>query len=445
MKVLVVGGGSGGHITPAVSTIRELIEISPRARIEFWTDRKYYKNVLKLVTLGEAAEEFHGKVAESGKKTVRPVKVRKILAGKFRRYSGWSFLDYFRNFKITVVDLIFKNILGFFGFLGGFIQSFIRLAFTGKTGKFDVVFLKGGFVGLPVGMAAKILKIPYVIHESDATPGLANRILMRGAKVVATGSSFKSPEFEKKYRIKGRAEFTGTPVGEEFKKISQSKEKSLKRAFSFDPEKPLVIITGGSQGAKHINEAVKKILPELLKFTSVGLVAGRKQYEELVELKKYEIWEDAKLKSNFRMWEFNSTMDELMGAADLVVSRAGATTIAELAALSKAVILVPFEKLPGGHQVKNAEKLEAEGAAVVIRDEKMVKKPEILLEEIKTLIKSPKKREALAKELSSMAKIDAARRLAEILVEVSKTGKTERKPNLSFGASTRASNSGKQG
>ena len=408
MKVLVVGGGSGGHITPAVATVRELIGINSRTKIEFWTDRKYYKNVVKLTTLGEASDDFHG--------GTKPVIVKKVLSGKFRRYSGWSFLDYFKNFEITVVDLILKNILGFFGFIFGFFQSFIRLA----GGKFDVVFLKGGFVGLPVGMAARILKIPYVVHESDAVPGLANRILMRGAKVVAMGTDFESPEFEKKFRLKGRAEWVGIPVQEEFKKVSATKEQSLKRAFSFDPSKPLVVITGGSQGAKHINEAVKEILPEMLKFASVGLVAGRKQFEELEELKKYEVWEKAKLKTNFRMWEFNSMMDELMGAADVVVSRAGATTIAELAALKKAVILIPFEKLPGGHQVKNAEKLEKQGAVRVIRDERMVNQPGLLLEEVKTLVRSPKKREELASKLGATAKLDAAKRLAEILVETGK-------------------------
>ena len=413
MKVLVVGGGSGGHITPAIATVRELIELNPRTRIEFWTDRKYYRNVVKLTTLGEAAEEFHG---GEGKKTARPVRVRKVLSGKFRRYAGWEFLDYFRNFPITVKDLIVGNIFGFFGFLGGIFQSFFRLL----NERPDVIFLKGGFVGLPVGLVARLLKIPYVVHESDAVPGLANRILMRRAAVVATGSSFESPEFEKKFRLKGRAEFVGIPVGEEFRKVSAGRAKSLKRAFSFDPEKPLTVITGGSQGAKHINEAVREILPELLKFTSVGLIAGRKQYEELVELKKYEDWEGAKLKSNFRMWAFNSTMDELMGAADVVVSRAGATTIAELAALEKAVILVPFERLPGAHQLKNAEKLEKEGAVSVIRDEKLINQPGLLLEEVKRLVRSPKKREELKTKLGGTAKKGAARRLAEILVEVGK-------------------------
>ncbi len=101
----------------------------------------------------------------------------------------------------------------------------------------------------------------------------------------------------------------------------------------------------------------------MLKFTSVGLVAGRQHYEDMVELKKYEEWDKAKLKSNFRMWEFNSAMHELMGAADVVVSRAGATTIANSARrLKKAVILVPYERLPGGHQTKNAEGLLAKGS-----------------------------------------------------------------------------------
>ena len=416
MKVLVVGGGSGGHITPAVATVRELLKINPRTKVEFWTDRKYYGNVVKLTTLGEAAEEFHG--GAKGKKSggIQRVKVRKILAGKFRRYAGWELSDYFRHFSVTFRELILGNILGFLGFLGGFFQSFFRLI----KDRPDVIFLKGGFVGLPVGMVARILNIPYVVHESDTVAGLANRVLMKHARVVAMGSSFEEEELRKKYKVRGRMEWVGTPVGEEFKKVSLSQKKSLKKAFSFDPERPLVVITGGSQGAKHVNEAVSEILPEMLKLTSVGLVAGRKHFEDLVELKKYEDWEGAKLKSNFRMWEFNSTMNELMGAADVVVSRAGVTTIAELAALEKAVILIPFERLPGGHQVKNADKLEKEGAARVIYDERLMKQSGLLLEEVRTLVRSPKKREELAKKLGATAKREAAKRLAEILVEVGK-------------------------
>ena len=193
---------------------------------------------------------------------------------------------------------------------------------------------------------------------------------------------------------------------------------SLKKAFSFNEDKPLVVITGGSQGSENLNEATRVILPELLKISSVGLVAGRKHYEDMVDLKRYENWENASLESNFRMWEFNTTMNELMGAADVVVSRAGATTIAELAALKKAVILVPFERLPGSHQVRNAERLKASGAVAVLNDSEMMEDPNKLLEIIRHLIKSPRERADMADALHKEARADAASRLAEIILGV---------------------------
>jgi UDP-N-acetylglucosamine--N-acetylmuramyl-(pentapeptide) pyrophosphoryl-undecaprenol N-acetylglucosamine transferase len=117
------------------------------------------------------------------------------------------------------------------------------------------------------------------------------------------------------------------------------------------------------------------------------------------------------------MWEFNTTMDELMGAADVVVSRAGATTIAELASLEKAVILVPFERLPGGHQTENARRLGAAEAAVVVSDAKMMKNPAELLDAIKHLIRSPRLRADLAENLHAEAHKDAAAKLADLILE----------------------------
>ncbi len=396
MRVLVVGGGSGGHITPAIAVVREILAINSRTRVEFWTDRKYYKNVLKLTVLGKNGGDLD-------------MKVRKVWAGKFRRYAGWKLKDYFVAWRVTLGDLVLKNAAGLFGFLAGVVQSFWR--FLWMKERPDVVFLKGGFVGLPVGLVAKMFRVPYVIHESDATPGLANRILMKRAAKVAMGAKFagEHPNWV----------WTGTPIGEEFRKVSEARRESLRRAFGFcSNEKPLVVVTGGSQGAAHINQAVAEVLPELLKSVDVGLVAGRKHYEEMTELKKYEAWEDGKLKSGFRMWEFNANMAELLGAADVVVSRAGATTIAELAALAKAVVLVPFGELAGGHQTKNAERLEKLGAVRVVDDEKMMKRPKVLLEEILELARRPAERAKLAEKLHEEAKLDAAKKLAEMVVEV---------------------------
>ena len=267
---------------------------------------------------------------------------------------------------------------------------------------------------MPVGLVAKLFRIPYIIHESDAVAGLANRLLMKGARKVAFGM----PLDEEVLKQHPNYEWVGIPVAEEFKTVSATKMGNLKKAFSFSAERPLVVITGGSQGSEDLNKATRAILPELLKVASVGLVAGRKHYEDMVDLKRYENWEKASLESNFRMWEFNTTMNELLGAADLVVSRAGATTIAELAALGKAVILVPFERLPGGHQVKNAERLAEVGAVTVVDNEKMGGKPELLLAEIEHLIRSPRKRAEMAEKLHQEAKSDAAKRLAEMILGV---------------------------
>ncbi|MBR2710290.1 UDP-N-acetylglucosamine--N-acetylmuramyl-(pentapeptide) pyrophosphoryl-undecaprenol N-acetylglucosamine transferase [Candidatus Saccharibacteria bacterium] len=406
MKILVVGGGSGGHITPAVAVVREILESRPRTTIEFWTDIKYYKNVTKLTTeLGVSWAEGREKRKGSF------VRVRRIPAGKFHRYAGWKFKDYFTHFDITLKDLIFGNIFGFLGFIAGIITSFFRL--FSKASRPDVIFLKGGYVGLPVGLIARLFHIPYVIHESDVVAGLANRLLMRKASKVAFGM----PPSDEVMAAHPNYVWTGIPVGPEFKSVSPTREMSLKKAFSFNPEKPLVVITGGSQGSENLNEATRVILPELLKFTSVALVAGRKHYEDMVDLKRYENWENASLESNFRMWEFNTTMNELMGAADVVVSRAGATTIAELAALKKATILVPFERLPGSHQVRNAERLEAVDAAKVIIDSDMMADPKKLLDLIRHLVKSPRLCADMADNLHKEARSDAARRLAEIILK----------------------------
>ena len=377
--------------------MREILELKPRANVEFWTDFKYYKNVTKLTT--ELKVSTH-------------IKVRRLPAGKFHRYAGWKFSDYFKHFDVTLRDIIFSNIIGFFGFVAGFFTSFFRMLL--KKSRPNVIFLKGGFVGLPVGLVAKLFRIPYVIHESDAVAGLANRILMKKAKKVAFGIPPSDEVLEKHPNYV----WTGIPVGPEYRAVTPARVMSLKKAFSFNAEKPLVVITGGSQGSENLNEATRQILPELLKIASVGLVAGRKHYEDMVDLKQYENWDHASLESNFRMWEFNTAMNELMGAADVVVSRAGATTIAELAALKKAVILVPFEKLPGSHQVRNAERLKAAEAVEVIYDSKMMENPTELLKLIQHLVKSPRLCADMADRLHNEARADAAHRLAEIILEI---------------------------
>ena len=245
MKILVVGGGSGGHITPAMSVVQEILKMKPKSKIEFWTDAKYYKNVVKLANEAKLA---WGGEEETGVKLY--LRVRKVFAGKFHRYHGLKLSDYFDNHAKTFCDVVFGNIAGAFGFAMGFLQTLWR--FSRKENRPDVIFLKGGFVGLPVGIVAGIFKIPYLIHESDATMGLANRILSKKAKIIAMGTPVEKED--------SRYVLVGIPVGKEFEKVAESKTRRLKRELGFDPERNLVIVTGGSQCSIHINQALREIL-----------------------------------------------------------------------------------------------------------------------------------------------------------------------------------------
>ena len=389
MKVLVVGGGSGGHVTPVLAVVREIRKVQPRAKIEFWTDKKYYKNARKLCV-------------ENGV----DLRIRKVAAGKLRRYTNFTFLMYLQHF-----DVILKNIIDIFKNIGGLFQSFFRLMLDRP----DVIFFKGGFVCLPVGQAAKILRIPYVIHDSDASPGLTNRLLARKATKIATGMPLEYYSYPA-----DKAEWTGIPISENFKPVSTAKQRSLKKELGFNPDELLLVVTGGSLGAEHINIAIREVLPSLLKFTSVMLVAGRERYPEMIDLKEFEKWENGKLASNFRMVEFSGEMWKLFGAADIVVSRAGASTMTELSSMAKAVVMVPNEKLPGYHQVKNARAYEKANAAIVVEDNIMHEDPEKLLAAIRKLAKNEELRDELSKNLRSFIKDNAAENLANTVISVAR-------------------------
>lgn len=332
--------------------------------------------------------------------------VRKVCAGKLRRYTNFKFLDYLEHF-----DVVLANITDAFRLMFGFLQSFFRLV----ANRPDVIFLKGGYTCLPVGMAARVLRVPYVIHDSDTVPGLTNRALSKKAAKIATGMPleyYKYPE--------DKAVWTGIPVSEDFRPVTAARQKTLKKELGFDPKEPLLVVTGGSLGAEHINLAIRGILPDLLKFTGVILVAGRERYPEMLDLKEYEKWEEGSLVSNFLMLEFSGEMYKLFGAADIVVSRAGASTITELSSMGKPVIMVPNQKLPGHHQVKNAEAFMKAKAAIVVRDEDITEDPQILLKEIKKLAKNSDKQKELAKNLRGFAKDDAAERIADMIVDIAR-------------------------
>lgn len=378
MKILLVGGGSGGHVTPVIAVAKEIAKIHPRAKMIFWTDKKYF-------------DKSKDAVAQSELK----MPVKKLSSGKLRRYTNFSFLDYLCHF-----GMVLGNFFDGFRIVWGILQSFCRLLINRP----DVIFLKGGYVCLPVGIVAGFLKIPYVIHDSDAAPGLTNRVLAKKAKIIATGMPldfYKYPE--------GRAVWTGIPIDEKFKAVSKTIQTQEKEALGFDKKRPLLVVTGGSLGALHINEAIAKILPELLGKCSVALITGHESYSSF----EYLLDEHSE---NFQLIEFTSEMSRYFAAADLVVSRSGASTMSELSSMKKAVILVPNHKLPGFHQVKNAENYVKAGAALLVRDGEQGIDEKELLKAICKLLDDEALRAELSKKLGGFAKNDAAAELAQLVL-----------------------------
>jgi UDP-N-acetylglucosamine--N-acetylmuramyl-(pentapeptide) pyrophosphoryl-undecaprenol N-acetylglucosamine transferase len=384
MKILAVGGGSGGHVTPVVAVLRELKKEDESVEVRFWCDRKFAPQARSIM------QHFDNTIP-----------VVTILSGKLRRYND---LPLWRQL-LRPVSIVLPNIRDAFLIGVGFLQSLVKL----RSWKPDVVFTKGGFVCLPVGMAAKVLKIPLVIHDSDAHPGLTNRVLAKWASRIATGAPLKFYPYPKAI-----SQYVGIPINEEFVPLSAPDREKLTEKLVFNPRQPLVVVTGGGLGAGRINNAVAKRMNELLDITSLVLISGTAQYDELRAT-------TPESDPRFQLHAFiSSGMAEFLGAADIVVSRAGATTILELAALAKPTVLVPNGFLTGGHQLKNASVYAEKGAVEVINDHELYANPQLLVDTLTSLLANPKRLNEMSKTFHEFARPHAARDMAELILEAVK-------------------------
>lgn len=323
-----------------------------------------------------------------------------IHAGKLRRYNR---LPLWR--QITRPSILFPNILDLFRVAAGFIESVFRLV----VWRPDVVFTKGGYVCLPVGMAARLLKIPLVIHDSDAHPGLTNRLLAKSAAAIATGAPLHHYRYPKE-----KSHYVGIPISSDFRPLKADARKVMKQKLGFDDKQPLLVVTGGGLGAKRLNDTVVAVLDELLKVTSVLLISGTAQYDELTLKVPAET-------DRFQLKAFVSGgMAEVLGAADIVVTRAGATTIMELAALAKPTILVPNAYLTGGHQLKNAAAFAEHGAVMVLDEDDLDLQPSLLTQTVRELLLDTKKMQHMQRSFFAYAKPHAARDVAKLLISAAK-------------------------
>lgn len=331
--------------------------------------------------------------------------VRSVHSGKFRRYHGEGFK------QILDIVTLFKNIRDFFLFCCGLVESVLLL----HKEKPDVILVKGGFVGVPVGLAAAALRLPYVTHDSDAVPGLANRLISRWASAHAVAM----PVDIYKYPA-AKTTQVGVPIAGSYKPVTPALRAEYKRALGLDPKNPVLLVTGGGLGAQRLNEAVAKISKLLLARQSrlhILHIAGRGKVENLQALYKQSLGPKT---AQVTVVDFVEDGYKYSGAADVIVARAGATALAEFAAQAKACIVVPNQQLTGGHQVKNAHVLESAGAIVTVSDVSVQKNPELLLQPIEQLLEDPNKRHKLAVKLHTLAQADSARLLANLVLSSAK-------------------------
>ena len=321
-RIVLTGGGTAGHVTPCIALLPEL----QKEGYDIQYIGSYNGMERKLIE--EYNIPYHG-----------------ISSGKFRRYfDPKNFSDPFKVIK-------------------GYLEARKIL----KQLKPDIIFSKGGFVTVPVVFAAKAYKIPVIIHESDMTPGLANRLAIPSATKICANF----PETVK-YLPPEKAILTGTPIRKEL--FSGNKIRGLDFC-GFSANKPVILIIGGSSGSRAINELIRGMLPTLLRDYQIIHLCGKGNLDErLNEMSGYVQYEYSK-----------SELSDLLATADLVISRAGANAICELLALRKPNILIPLPAASSrGDQILNAESFERQGYSCVLKEEDLSLTN--LLQSIKTVI-----------------------------------------------------------
>ncbi len=331
-----------------------------------------------------------------------------IKAGKFRR-------DHFATAvgKLLNLRTIGPNARDVVRTVAGVADS-LRIL---RRFKPDVVFIKGGYVGVPVGLAARILRIPYVIHESDVSPGLANRFLGRWAEKIGVGFPVKNySDFDP-----ARLVYVGNPVRSEM--MSAHRLEGLAR-FRLEEDFPVVLITGGSQGAAQINDAVIDALPDLLEKYQIIHLTGEGELSRV----KFELSRRGKLAHADRYHPYaflSAELGQAYAAADLVISRAGVNAITDSAVLGKPTVLIPNYQM-AGHQVENARVLSRLGAVRVLDGRTLTTSK--LVGEIRHILEDPEEQDRLSKAIRSFGKPDAARELAELVLEVGRERASRAQP-----------------
>lgn len=343
---------------------------------------------IKIITIADQQSKF-AHLLESSTDIDNLVLIK---AGKFRRYPNQSTIQ-------TLLDIktLGLNIRDGFRTLVGIFQSFKLL----RKIKPNKIFIKGGYVGVPVGISAKLLNIPYITHDSDATPGLANRIIGRWASLHLVGYDKSLYNYPTSKTIQ-----VGVPIADDFKLVTAKDKLNYKQSLKISKSSKVVFITGGSQGAKKLNQIIAKIIDQLLAIENIYIIhqTGRGRADSMPKA------------SNYNRFEYSQELYKFSGVADVIVTRAG-SSVAEFASQHKPLIVIPADHLADNHQLKNAKLLEKSEASVVLQESELSKNPTDLLNSIKNLINNPTNQNKLSYNLAKMFPNDATNKIAKLLLD----------------------------
>ncbi|MEL7993342.1 UDP-N-acetylglucosamine--N-acetylmuramyl-(pentapeptide) pyrophosphoryl-undecaprenol N-acetylglucosamine transferase [Streptomyces albidoflavus] len=376
-RLAVTGGGTGGHTYPALTAVRAL-----QARLAA-EDRS-----LDVLWIG-TAEGLEAKVARA-----EGIPFTTVATGKIRRYANPLKMLGPANLKdMARVPL-------------GVVQARRAISAFGP----DVVLATGGYVAVPAGFAARTCKRPLVLHEQTVRLGLANRRLARSATRIAVSSESSLPLLPEGVRT--RAVVTGNPVRPEVLAGHADKAVAALGLTGFDRRLPTLYVTGGAQGAQQINDMIGSVLPWLLGRANVVHQCGPSHIDAL---RVSAAALPPELGDRYFPTGFvGAELPDILALADVVISRSGAGTLAELTALGKPAVFVPLASSAGNEQAHNARHLRDAGAALALEGEAAT--PEGLREAVEPLLTDPAQREAMATAAREHGRPDAAARLVDVIL-----------------------------
>lgn len=372
MRVIVSGGGTGGHIYPALAVATQL-------RLLYQAEILFLGSDDGLETQLVPAAGF---------------RLATVKAGKVRRYISWQTVKGVMRIPIGAVQAI------------EIVRRF----------RADAAFTSGGYVAVPAGLAAYLNRVPLLMHQQDVPPNLSN-------KQVAPLATRISVAFEDSlaYFPARKALLLGNPIRQAILDIRQVGPMVARTQFGLAGDQPMLLVTGGSQGARHLNEVVCQALPELLETCQVLQISGKDLYNETLEQSNSALEAaDPALRERYRLVPYlNEEMPAALQAADLVLCRSGASTLSELATLGKPGLLVPLPPAIGkSPQEANAAMFERKRAGLVIKNANL--EPKLLAERVKYIMTSPELLASMMEAAGSLAHPQATQAIVDELIKVAR-------------------------